>query len=122
MEYNLWHPVGQRVQNVQVRCANCTVPRYETLARNEIYGVLITDFLFGGGDGYNMIKNNVQNTILSGKTEFHFAQMLQILTVLVPAIIITLTLMVLSLFTKSIDICLVKLVSCGDIDLFRLKK
>ena len=91
VEYNLCHPIGQRVQNVQVRCANCTVPRYEKLVRNRMYGILITDFLFGGGDGYNMLKYNAQNTILSGKTEFHYVETVQLLAPIAFVLVIILT-------------------------------
>lgn len=52
--YNLTQPSGSRVQSVQVRCSNCSIPRFYDLEENRTYKVIITSFLLEGGDGYSM--------------------------------------------------------------------
>ncbi|GAB0100402.1 protein 5NUC-like [Sergentomyia squamirostris] len=55
--YDLSETVGSRVKGVTVRCANCTVPRYENLVDTSTYNVIINSFVKDGGDGYEMFKN-----------------------------------------------------------------
>lgn len=54
--YNLSRPAGKRVQSVQVRCAECNVPHFSDLDDRKIYGVVMTSFLYNGGDGYTIFK------------------------------------------------------------------
>ncbi|XP_072024183.1 snake venom 5'-nucleotidase-like [Amphiura filiformis] len=51
-------PKGQRVLRVYVLCSQCLVPRYVPLEVDEIYKVLVPNFLARGGDGYKMISEN----------------------------------------------------------------
>lgn len=54
--YNVKKPIGNRVESVEVLCSNCTLPVYEELDLNRMYGIIIDSFLYSGGDGYTMFK------------------------------------------------------------------
>lgn len=54
--YNLQKNPGQRVQSLEVLCSNCSVPVYEPLDKNKMYGVIIDSFLYDEGDGFTMFK------------------------------------------------------------------
>lgn len=58
--YDLSQPNGQRVADLQVRCARCRVPEYEPVNMTEKYRVLMLSFMLQGGDGYSMLvpENN----------------------------------------------------------------
>lgn len=55
--YDLTKPKNSRVVSVQVQCANCSIPSYSELKENEIYMVLMPDYMQVGGDGYSMLKD-----------------------------------------------------------------
>ncbi|XP_022196409.2 protein 5NUC [Nilaparvata lugens] len=57
--YDVTKPIGQRVILLKVRCGNCTVPVYENVDDNKIYGIVVTDYLANGGDKYEIIKDNI---------------------------------------------------------------
>ena len=65
--YDVTKPVGSRVTSVSVRCQNCTYPYYEDLHEDRMYNVLINNYMFGGGDGYDLFKNNVMEFLDYGK-------------------------------------------------------
>lgn len=54
--YNMSKPSGERVQSVDVLCADCDVPSYDKLDLDRDYGVILNDFLYNGGDGFSMFK------------------------------------------------------------------
>ncbi|XP_046574533.1 snake venom 5'-nucleotidase-like [Haliotis rubra] len=56
--YDMAMPVGKRVIEVKVRCANCSVPQYGDLNDAEIYKIIMPSFIANGGDGYDVINNN----------------------------------------------------------------
>ncbi|XP_043280617.1 protein 5NUC-like [Venturia canescens] len=60
--YDLSKPAGSRVSSVEVRCALCSVPSFSKLVDNATYTILLTDFLRGGGDGFNMFMNLTYTT------------------------------------------------------------
>lgn len=53
--YDVRRPRGERVHEVRVLCANCTVPRYEALRADGEYLVLVPDVVRLGMDGYEMM-------------------------------------------------------------------
>lgn len=57
--YNLNKPSGQRVQSVEILCANCSTPRYETLDEQKTYGVILESYIYKGGDGFTMFEVNL---------------------------------------------------------------
>lgn len=54
--YDLSKETGQRVASASILCSLCSTPKYAELDPNEKYGVVITSFLYGGGDGFSMFQ------------------------------------------------------------------
>ncbi|XP_022816831.1 apyrase-like [Spodoptera litura] len=59
-------PVNSRVVDVQVRCIECDVPKYEPLKLDQYYKVVSQSFIANGGDGYSMISDNRKNIEVLG--------------------------------------------------------
>lgn len=59
MEYDLSKPVNQRVVSVSMLCTECRVPKYEPLDPEKTYTVVMSSYMVGGGDGFNMIKEEL---------------------------------------------------------------
>ncbi|KAH8419720.1 hypothetical protein KR009_001534 [Drosophila setifemur] len=55
VKYDYTKPVGSRVVSASIRCADCQVPKYETLLPEKLYRLTSPDFLQQGGDGYTML-------------------------------------------------------------------
>lgn len=54
--FDLSQPPGKRLSSVSVRCGkSCRVPRFEALRKDELYPVLVTDYMAGGGDGFTVL-------------------------------------------------------------------
>ncbi|KAF9808321.1 hypothetical protein SFRURICE_008374 [Spodoptera frugiperda] len=64
--FNGSRPVNSRVVDVQVRCIECDVPRYEPLRLDKYYKVASQSFIANGGDGYSMISENRRNIEVLG--------------------------------------------------------
>ncbi|XP_034669634.1 protein 5NUC-like [Drosophila subobscura] len=76
--YNPSKPVGQRVVSVQARCAACRIPTYSDLDEAAFYNVIVTEFMFEGGDGYVFKEaNNPQHQRLQWKDNEAVRQYLQ---------------------------------------------
>ncbi|XP_052899613.1 protein 5NUC-like [Anopheles moucheti] len=69
VEYDLTRPPMQRVVQVKVRCARCQVPMYEVLKEDEHYRILLSQFLYDGGDGYDMLPGSPQELLTFGEYE-----------------------------------------------------
>lgn len=52
--YNLSANPYSRVHMVEVLCSNCSVPRFVPLNKTELYVVLMTSYIYEGGDGFDM--------------------------------------------------------------------
>lgn len=59
MEYDLSRKPGDRVVKLDVLCTWCRVPSYEPLRMDELYRVILPSFLASGGDGFQMIKDEM---------------------------------------------------------------
>ena len=59
LEYDLTRTTGQRLRSVLVPCqADCGEgEEMRELVDEEVYSVVMTDYLAGGGDGFNVIKD-----------------------------------------------------------------
>lgn len=55
--YNYNNPVGERVVELKVRCANCAIPLYEDFDSRKIYRIVAPDFLAEGGGGFTMFRD-----------------------------------------------------------------
>lgn len=69
--YDLTQSVGERVQSIQVRCAECDIPQFQDLDLKKTYGVLLAKFLYNGGDGFNMFKVRIWFRTLLSLHKFH---------------------------------------------------
>ena len=57
VEYDLTKPTGKRLRSVKVpRTADCGGPPMTELRDEQVYSVVMTDYLAGGGDGFSVIK------------------------------------------------------------------
>lgn len=54
--YNMLNPISQRVVSVEVNCKDCQTPQYEKLDLDKEYRVIMSSFIFSGGDGFEMFK------------------------------------------------------------------
>lgn len=52
--FDMDKPVNERIESLEVLCADCDVPRYQQVDEVKSYGIIISDFLKEGGDGYSM--------------------------------------------------------------------
>lgn len=57
--YDLARSPSDRVISVDVLCSDCTVPKYEKLDINRVYGLILSKFLYEGGDGFNMFAVSI---------------------------------------------------------------
>ncbi|XP_059472052.1 protein 5NUC-like [Neocloeon triangulifer] len=63
--YDMSKPPGKRVKSVMVRCGQCREPRYSPLDPNVIYGLVMSQYIADGGDGYHVLSQKGMNkTIL----------------------------------------------------------
>lgn len=57
--YDLSRPSGSRVVSLELRCLNCSVPKYEPVDDGATYNILMMDFTIKGGDGFSVIRDNI---------------------------------------------------------------
>uniref|UniRef100_A0A182P8Z7 Apyrase n=1 Tax=Anopheles epiroticus TaxID=199890 RepID=A0A182P8Z7_9DIPT len=69
VEYDLSRPPMQRVLQVKVRCARCQVPAYGPLNDEDHYRVILSQFLYDGGDGYEMLPGSPKQLLTFGEYE-----------------------------------------------------
>ncbi|XP_035772784.1 protein 5NUC-like [Anopheles albimanus] len=69
VQYDLSRPSLERVVRVDVRCAKCTIPSYGPLDDTASYRILLSQFLYEGGDGYTMIPGAPKETLTFGEYE-----------------------------------------------------
>lgn len=55
-EYNLSRPSGDRVTSIDALCSDCDNRRYEKIDVNRVYGIILSSFVYEGGDGFDMFK------------------------------------------------------------------
>lgn len=72
IKYHINKPVNQRVVEVKVLCADCDIPEYKLLDDNKMYGIILSNFLLTGGDGYSVIKDHAQQGHIVGKAKGSF--------------------------------------------------
>uniref|UniRef100_A0A8W8JH47 5'-nucleotidase n=1 Tax=Magallana gigas TaxID=29159 RepID=A0A8W8JH47_MAGGI len=69
IKYNINKPVNQRVVEVKVLCADCDIPEYKLLDDDKMYGIILSNFLLTGGDGYSVIKDHAKQGHIVGKLD-----------------------------------------------------
>eukprot|EP00794_Sanderia_malayensis_P019052 gene19052-20965_t len=75
VKYDLSKPENNRVVEARIRCTTCRVPKFEPLNKQKVYKVIISSFLAGGGDKFEMfpkhiIKHHPGNTADSMVVEY----------------------------------------------------
>lgn len=58
---NATQPKGNRVVSIEIRCDECSPVEYKPIDLEQTYRVIATDFVAGGGDGYTMFADNLEN-------------------------------------------------------------
>ncbi|GFU12179.1 protein 5NUC [Includes: UDP-sugar hydrolase [Nephila pilipes] len=58
LTYNVSEPVGSRLIEAYVRCADCRVPQYQPLEDEKEYWVVMSTYMTKGGDGFAIIQEN----------------------------------------------------------------
>ncbi|GIY61762.1 5'-nucleotidase [Caerostris extrusa] len=56
--YNVSMPVGSRLIEAHVRCADCRVPHYQPLDEEQVYWVVMSTYMAKGGDNFVNIQEN----------------------------------------------------------------
>lgn len=57
--YDLTRKPWNRVVQLDVLCTMCRVPSYEPLEMDKVYKVILPSYLVSGGDGFQMIKDEL---------------------------------------------------------------
>ena len=55
---DLTKPAGSRIQNLEVRCSDCSDDKYEKVIPNKYYTIVVPSYLVNAGDGYKVLKEN----------------------------------------------------------------
>lgn len=58
--YDLTKEVGHRVVQVKAVCSDCLVPEYRPLDDDAKYGIILSNYILAGGDGYDVIRDNAE--------------------------------------------------------------
>eukprot|EP00112_Aurelia_sp_Birch-Aquarium-sp1_P017214 Seg397.28 transcript_id=Seg397.28/GoldUCD/mRNA.D3Y31 product=5'-nucleotidase protein_id=Seg397.28/GoldUCD/D3Y31 len=65
--YDISNAVNNRVIHVEVRCANCRIPKFEKLDKSKVYKVIVSSYMAGGGAGYEILRTkrtgHIQGTV-----------------------------------------------------------
>ena len=69
--YDLTQPVDSRVKALSIRCADCIIPEYQPVENNKVYSIITSSFLYNGGDGYSMIKDNIERREYIGQLVYY---------------------------------------------------
>lgn len=67
--YDMGKKPGQRVHSIEVLCNECDIPSYQKLDIDKQYGIIITSFLYYGGDVFDMFQVT-DNSVQIGKHYF----------------------------------------------------
>nr|XP_018897163.1 PREDICTED: protein 5NUC-like [Bemisia tabaci]XP_018897164.1 PREDICTED: protein 5NUC-like [Bemisia tabaci]XP_018897165.1 PREDICTED: protein 5NUC-like [Bemisia tabaci] len=67
--FDMSKPPNSRVVEARVRCGHCMVPKYLPLDKNATYGVIMTDYIFMGGDNYSFDQDAPITTLELTDTE-----------------------------------------------------
>lgn len=57
--YNLTRPANQRVVTAQAICSECEMPAYSPLKLDSYYSVIVSTFIYEGGDDFSMFAVSI---------------------------------------------------------------
>lgn len=63
--YNISNPIGERVVYIEALCKSCFIPEYSEVLPEKKYRVIFNEYLYLGGDGFDMLKDIPNTQILN---------------------------------------------------------
>ncbi|CAN7999448.1 unnamed protein product [Ixodes hexagonus] len=67
--YDFTFPNMCRTDTLQILCANCSVPKYETVQLNGTYKIVTTSFIANGGDGFTFDEEVKKSMSTEGRID-----------------------------------------------------
>ncbi|XP_040079523.1 protein 5NUC-like [Ixodes scapularis] len=67
--YNFSRPQDSRTKKLVILCANCSVPKYETVQPTVTYKIVTTSFIARGGDGFTFDKDVIDSMKTEGRMD-----------------------------------------------------
>lgn len=68
--YNIRNPIGRRVVSVRVLCAECDIPKYAPLDDKKKYKMILSRFLYNGGDKHVFKEEGVAAPVPLPKVDY----------------------------------------------------
>ena len=62
--YDVTREVGSRLVSAEVRCGDCDEETLEPLEDDQVYNVVTSNYVLGGGDGYTMLEENMESRVI----------------------------------------------------------
>ena len=62
--YDVTREVGNRLVSAEVRCGDCDEDTLEPLEDDQVYNVVTSNYVLGGGDGYTMLEENMESRVI----------------------------------------------------------
>lgn len=59
--YNISQPIGKRVVNAEFLCESCKNSTFEPIQMGQLYPIITTSYLMGGGDGFTQFPMTMRN-------------------------------------------------------------
>lgn len=59
--FNVTNPIGNRVVLLEIKARRRDIPVFKQYEPNQWYRIFLPSFVANGGDGYSMIRDNIQN-------------------------------------------------------------
>ena len=65
--FDLSQPDGSRVAEIWASCTECDFPEYRPVEANKSYAILTNGYLLAGGDGFAVLRDNIQRRLPLGE-------------------------------------------------------
>lgn len=62
--YDVTREVGNRLVSAEVRCGDCDEDTLKPLEDDQVYNVVTSNYVLGGGDGYTMLEENIESRVI----------------------------------------------------------
>nr|ABS28918.1 5'-nucleotidase [Ixodes scapularis] len=72
--YNFSFPEQCRTDKLEILCANCSVPKYETVQPTGVYKIVTTSFIANGGDGFTFDDDVKKSMPTEGRMDVEVSQ------------------------------------------------
>lgn len=85
--YDMSRQVGHRIKSLTIRCANCSIPKYDDVRTNTNYTIVTDDFLLNGGGNYDVLKEkSTDHEILGISSAKAVAEYIEIRQIIYPGL------------------------------------